>query len=304
MANRIDFIDTLKGLAILIVVAHHIPYVSLDLCGIQNCFLEDFKYIRNFIYMPFFMVLFFITSGMCSNFNKTFDEFLKKTLYVIIPCYIFCRCSHWFINAFIISRVVYYFINKYVNGDILKHIVCLALGGVACIVQGILYKHAPYHVFHALLMVWFIYIGHRYKDFILNLRYEIIASVFYLITSMFCYYYLHDIPAFESGFHVTIMTYPLFISMAVSGTMMLTMIARIVNNKLFQYLGMMSIVIFCVHFDFLKILISKYGYMLHNLDNFKTAICFIIIFLLTSVFSWFIAKLLDNKYGKYLIGKY
>lgn len=153
-------------------------------------------------------------------------------------------------------------------------------------------------------MVWFIYIGHRYKDFILNLRYEIIASVFYLITSMFCYYYLHDIPAFESGFHVTIMTYPLFISMAVSGTMMLTMIARIVNNKLFQYLGMMSIVIFCVHFDFLKILISKYGYMLHNLDNFKTAICFIIIFLLTSVFSWFIAKLLDNKYGKYLIGKY
>lgn len=304
MSKRIHYIDTLKGIAILIVVAHHIPYVSLDLCGIQNCFLENFKYVRNFIYMPFFMVLFFITSGMCTNFEKSFDEFLKKTLYVIIPCYIFCRCSHWFINAYIISRLIYYFINKYVKGDVFKQIICLTLGGGACFFQGNISHHAPYQCFHALLMVWFIFLGHRYKNVLLNVHYEIAACFVYVVTVVLCYVHLHDIPAFESGFHVSIFTYPLFILLAVSGTMMMTMVARILDNKIFRYIGMMSIVVFCVHFDFLKILFQKTGHILNDMSYTGSIFYCLLIFLTTSIFSVVIAKVLDNKYGKCLIGKF
>lgn len=304
MSKRINCIDTLKGIAILIVVAHHLPYVSLDLYGIRNCFLEDFKYIRNFIYMPFFMVLFFITSGMCTNFERFFDEFLKKTLYVIIPCYIFCRCSHWFINAFIISRLVYYFINKYVKGDIFKHIICLTLGGAACLSQGNISHHAPYQSFHALLMVWFIFLGHRYRNMLLNVHYEIAACFVYVITAVLCYIHLHDIPAFESGFHVSIITYPLFILLAVSGTMMMTMVARILDNKILRYIGMMSMVVFCVHFDFLKILIRIAGHILNDMSYTGSIFYCLLIFLTTSIMSMVIAKILDNKYGKYLIGKF
>lgn len=73
-SQRIDWIDVAKGIAILLMVAGHttIP-----------------KFISNFIW-SFHMPLFFIASGLCTNWEVRYCDFLKKkSISLLIPFLIY-----------------------------------------------------------------------------------------------------------------------------------------------------------------------------------------------------------------------
>ena len=86
--HRDSSIDVMKGILILLVILNHITGVALKL-GMENKTV-NVLHICRYLYIPFFMPAFFIITGYCSNFNKSFKAIVIngiKTL--ILPSVVF-----------------------------------------------------------------------------------------------------------------------------------------------------------------------------------------------------------------------
>ena len=82
--ERLSYLDVAKGLGILLVVLHHIVNVCNRL-GLNNTTLQLLDR-QNVLYCCFFMQMFFMVSGYCTNFNKPFKSFLlSRTKTLLVP---------------------------------------------------------------------------------------------------------------------------------------------------------------------------------------------------------------------------
>lgn len=146
--KRIEYIDLMKGLCILIVVALHFKLFPEQ---------SSLNYMRGAISIR----LYFFLSGI---FYKTYKGFIdlciKKinkliipliffsTLYLVIglfskwlshgllfqqtsfSTFLFNNYPLWFLKALFIANLLYYFIFRYIPNDIIKTFICLALSWV------------------------------------------------------------------------------------------------------------------------------------------------------------------------------
>ena len=303
--ERIKYIDTLKGILIIMVVAHHIPYFALDILGFNNDFFSSFKYLRQFIYGPFFMTTFFVCTGMCSNFDKPFVVFAKGVVKVAIPTYILLRYTHWFIDAFIISKILYWLIHKYIHNNYYKFLIVVMLAIIGCVLHNdrLYYEFFSWH--HGVEMVFFVYIGHQWKNALQKTNYTILASILYIGIAVICFFYFQNIPSFEQGFHVTYRTLVPFLFISVSGVMMSIGIAKLIDNPFLQFVGRMSIVVFLMHLVLMPHVIARFRNMInsYNGNSLGSFLIFMLIWLITTGLCLIIAKVLDHKYLRWIIGK-
>lgn len=77
--NRIDYLDTLKGIAIILVLMGHIiQYIFWN--SSANFFSDDiFKYIYGF-HMPLFMLICGFLTNLSLKKHLKYSEFIKKEL--------------------------------------------------------------------------------------------------------------------------------------------------------------------------------------------------------------------------------
>lgn len=303
--NRIGYIDTLKGFLMLVVVAHHVPYYALRVYHCENEFFSSFMFAREFVYMPYFMTAFFVCTGMCSNFEKPFADFAKGVVRIAIPSYLILRHTQWFIDAFIVSKLLYWLINKYVTNRYLKFAVVLALAVLGCALHGGKFFYEAYAWHHGLTMLLFIYIGHHLRDFLTNKRHVWVAAIAYVVLALACFLIWADIPYFEKVFHVTYITFVPFVIISLCGVMMSIGIARLIDNRLLQFIGKRSLVFFLMHLVILLHIIPRFKGLVNGTNGnlLASILVFVLIWLVVSALCLLVAKLLDHPNLKWLVGK-
>lgn len=81
--NRLSYIDSAKGILIIIVIMHHLPQVAIRICEIDSDNLQIMDS-YSFLYCSFFMQAFFFITGFCTSFEKEFSEFFLRNFKTII----------------------------------------------------------------------------------------------------------------------------------------------------------------------------------------------------------------------------
>lgn len=137
--DRIRWVDTAKGLLILLVVMGHIS-VIMRMHFSENINIVSYYDIPHSYIRSFFMQAFFFLTGFTSSFNKSMRVFFGNMLKTVILPYItlslftkilgviflgeslwyelegevtfFLLENFWFIHALIISKILYYIFNK------------------------------------------------------------------------------------------------------------------------------------------------------------------------------------------------
>ena len=129
--SRLSYIDIAKGILISIVLFHHISFQA-NLVGLHNgCIQWNFTFLP--LYASWFMPAFFIITGYCSNFNRSFKSFALDNIATLVwPMLLFYILTslfkvhslssysiitdlsngiNWFLTALFISKFFYYFVN-------------------------------------------------------------------------------------------------------------------------------------------------------------------------------------------------
>lgn len=109
-----------------------------------------------------------------------------------------------------------------------------------------------------------------------------------------------NIPALNYGFKVHMKDIPLYLVLSISGSCIIFLTSSIiVKNKLFEWFGKNSLIIYIVHVPFLNLFYTMYSKFIHV--NVLLAVTIYITTLFSSVL---VAILLNTRRLKFIIGKF
>lgn len=211
MSQRIEYLDIAKGLLILLVLLDHICWQVIN-NNIHNRLVDEtMNYF--FLFTPFFMSAFFLITGICSNYNKTFTEFIcNKTKTLLIPALflgviqnilysilttpetleiksiirmflkmitqiIYNGGQYWFLAAIFISNILFWLTQKYIKQNCYKLIIITFLFCIGSILH---FQNIPniWSIQQALLLLPFIYIGFLLKSKKIGLKHSYITILY------------------------------------------------------------------------------------------------------------------------------
>lgn len=320
--TRYNYIDIIKGLLIFIVIIHHI-------IGLMNNYGYPILILEK-LYVPFFMPAFFVVTGFCSNFNKPKSVFLKTELKrLLIPSVCFFIINRffimlidgtltsynvfkygaklilsggsWFLIALLVSKMIYYFINSKFNKKkcMILSTVGLGIASLACWI-GIF---EVWYIWHALGLMIFISVGQILKKIKITLVHFIFAAVTYVCYVMILVLFDIHIPRITSQFSMYPWEILHFFVGAVSGTIIVWCVGIVIHkNKILEYFGKNSLVVFLTHWIILKAIISVATDT--NINYILSPYVFLIItFIVICAICALLVELINMKYFKWMIGK-
>lgn len=306
---RIPYIDVAKGLLIITLVLHHIPYIILERnAGLHNAFVECLHEVRWYIYGPYFMSAFFLITGMCSNFKKDFKTFIQDgAVSLLIPVLVLGQGGQfWFITALFVGRLFYWVITNYISNKFVRASIIIITALLGCIANNDTLQSEPLSWQHAALAVLFLFIGNEYKAYFQKNKYLLLGSALYVALSVTLFTLNRDIPWFEAGMHVSYLTFCPFLLLAVSGSCIPLILAKhLTKVPLIEFIGKHSIVVYLTHIPIVLFLVSHlYGSILEANSNIIKSICIVGFILVATVSACtLLAKCLDNKYLRWTMGK-
>ena len=338
--KRIAYIDVAKGLLILSVVLHHNILSSYSMSYNQNemtAFLQEFQY---YLWIPFFMPAFFVLTGYSSNFDKPFKPFMSSLImtigcplffFDIIPYNIetfqkvslsewlaqvpltllrFFRYSFWFLRVFFVAKLLYWLINKY-GKEMVRNVVCFLLFIFACIVVLLGYGE---HGMHSLMALFYISVGKQCRQYKAFEDFKIgnIAVLLYIAITMVLFL-LHRQSPYMTNEIVMSDAWDIFILplLAISGSIGIISLAKRINkNKILEYIGKYSLVIYCVHMlpylgRIYKMMLDDIGIQINltNSDCATTLLYMSSLFIYTVCVCCIIAFIIDRPYLRIMMGK-
>ena len=327
MKKRIEYIDILRGICIVYMIAGHIDF---------KC-IEFDHYIHAF-HMP----IFFIVSGLFYKDNTKIDYIVKLIKKLIIPYFIWTLIfliidnltfigTHtgfknglsiilttnnenipiagalWFLTAFFISNVIYYFISK-ISVETIKTILCFIIMLIGVYLYRITNINLWWSLNSALVGVGLLELGYQFKKYNL-LEKTIIKSNILLILMII----INTIVIMLTGYvNMRTNTYPIIIlfiaNLLLSLIVYLNISKRleIINivSKPLKLLGKESIIPLCLN----QVVILLYTtviekIILHGNYNKYIIIIRLFILLLSLITVFFLTKLMSNTKLKKLFGK-
>lgn len=332
--TRLHWVDIAKGLLIIMVVVHHLPYVAqlydhsskIDCMGAVNC-----------LFVSYFMAAFFILTGFCSSFDrKTKDFLLRNVKTILLPGALFTILLHWFF--LLVARD--FTLSHWLDTDVLKKI--LLYGSEWWFLSSLFCAKLIYYVLHKLIRIPWV-IG------LVTLMFMVLGIWlysqdytdywFYQHTLAFCPfiafgYWLkshqailtNNLLAFGCGGVVVVlsilayagtglpdihMTFnmvhsvplvPLALVYAVFGSLLVFRISQIINkSRALEYVGRNTLVIYMFHADIESVFLS------HVLIFDTTALnviaaCFTAI--VTLAIALLASKIINTKYLHWMLGKF
>ena len=340
-SKRISYIDVARGLLILSVVLHHnilSSYYSIPQHQNETInFLQEFQY---YMWIPFFMPAFFVLTGYSSNFDKPFKPFISSLVmaigcplffFDIIPYNIetfqklnltdwlaqmpwtlqrFFRYSAWFLRTFFVAKLLYWLINRYCKEKV-KNVICFLLFIFACI--AVLLGHGE-HGMHSLMALFYISVGKLCKQYGVFEDFKIgnIAVLLYIAITMVLFLLHRQSPYMTNEIIMSdawdIFTLPI---LAISGSIGTMNIAKRINkNKILEYIGKYSLIIYCVHLlPYLGILFNLELESLGIDVDLSTAGCLQTLLYMSTRFIFIvvacclIAFIIDRPYLRIMMGK-
>ena len=323
--QRYKFIDVAKGILIICVFTGHLNWLAVGK-GISSSYIGTIDEIAR-VWSSFFMAAFFFISGYCSNFNKEYRTFFLNDLrslivpsitLAILPIGIiwaftgqwdlssirpyhlvrFISC-HWFLPALFWAKQIHFFCRKI--GIVSCTIVYLILG---CI--GVFLSHRVMDYWwmqHSFIFVIFIFFGEQFKVRRISLG-NIWYLIFYIILFVLLRIILKNELVVTSGVYINCWEYPLFILIALAGTLGLMYLSKLINtNKVLERLGKSSLVIYCLHFSLIQVFFITFRSSLNALNSHTILLALLALYIFAFTGALIIERIFDTKYLRWIIGK-
>jgi len=309
--KRIEWLDIMKGLAILLVVYGHI---------LQNEKVVDVIYM---IHLPIFMFV----SGLLYKEEKLKNNVIKKTKSILIPYFFFSMCClmyfylienrfrniqltplqsisgiifgyydylgfnvHlWYLSFFFMTIIIYNAIENITNIKIARGVFILL---------GIVYLfYQPNHMFFSLdrfdLMMFF-GLGSCFSDIVLKKQYvEKKKSISFIFIFLIC-----------SGICVYLKNF--YYIVACLGILISAILSKAIEKKevLLKKIGKISLVILCVHGPIYRVLIKIFSIIANqNMDLIRTNFIYCSIIVLITLIICYAVYSVIEKVFPILVGK-
>ena len=251
---------------------------------------------------------------------------------LIIDCYgerwSFLVESYWFLTALFVAKVAVFFLHKLTKNNNLM----VLGGGILFVIAGIAiseyYSGTPepshwhnwFHYRNGLCMAVFLTIGSYLKKYQIVERYGIKIGIGYCV--LYCITYLMLLLGVPGSQYLAAPNYthyldpnlnnvngflliPSYLFYCTAGSIMVFRIAqKIKNSKMFEYFGRTSLIIYCVHFTFLKLSIDILSDYMSVSGIFTSGVFWGIVAIVTLTASALMAMLFERKPFNYLIGKF
>ena len=283
---RVVWIDTAKGICILLVVLQH---ASIYL-GVDYPFKRDF--------LTFRMPLYFILSGLFFKTYEGFAGFAKRKINKLIIPYVFffivgsviipyllyqafgikiwfysnyglegvkylftekamCNPAIWFLACLFEVNIIFYVIQIIASRFQKKELVIVLISmitGITGILLYVCHINLPYTIDSALTATPFFFFGWYLRNYTSFLSWEnslktfIIATVFVLFFFLVVHNFNHGALYIKSNSYGGLLGMLELYPYGIIGTLMVLSISRIIGKvPVLSYLGRYSIIVLCVH---------------------------------------------------------
>lgn len=330
MKQRDHTIDIAKGLLIFFVVWFHMKTILGGSCGLEHP-MFNVLHMAYKGYSIFFMPAFFFITGYCSNFDKTFKDFLMSNIKGIlipmvvlnvIPCLLsfsieglwylvtwgnwLYGLSFWFLPVLFVAKMMFWSIARLIQGKwLMLSVLLVCFAGAILFVQFDLLPNYWYWK-SALAYVFFLGIGYLFKHEVSvekQVDWMQIGTCIYVVILGFVLWL--DLPVWYLGLVLscTFTQMPLFLVAATTGTLAVLYIARLISNSIvLEYLGRASLVIYCGHW-FIGQHLGKYIARFFFPDsNVKAFVFCVLIVALTlcccCIYNYIFQRLITNRWLK------
>lgn len=334
MPGRIDYLDTYKGILIIVVIFHHISF-QIDVAGINDS-VRSFNMILLPTYCSWFMPAFFLITGYCSNFNKPFPTFLSSQLRTLLwPSFTFFLIIHlfrsailndftvfinsfslipimgfnWFLTALFISKILYYGIVRIWGNSSYRFISLLFLAFCAIYMNDInLFGENYLHHRHALYLSFFLCTGHLIKELqgAKLIKYIQIFAYLFLPIVLLAMKINGVLPGIAGiWINFSMIQVPFHMLTAITGSCFILIIAQLVSkskkSQFVNYVGINSLLFYLVHIDILRGTMLFASHFL-NPSSLLQVVCFdILIILLTLFICSMLVYIFNRKYLRLLV---
>lgn len=334
-ANRILWIDELKGFAIILVMCGHAIFPELLKVELYSFHIPLFFFLSGYVFSTrkyngfkeflkskmrsllipllsfsiFIFVFDFIVKYLILN---VYD--LRRILFEIPGFFIqirgtFLGGSIWFLPCLFVTEIIFYFIIKFTNNNKFKILVCIIFSAIVGYVYfRYINKLLPWSVDAALTATFFLGLGYLSKeckekfDKIVSIRIAIILVVLNIFTAYLNYRIFGervDLYACKQG---NILLY--YIS-AISGIYMCISIKRLLKkNDILTIVGKNSLIYYCMHGSIFTVFTAILACFtsVDDYDFAKALITGIIMVMLASIIIYFVSDFI-NKKCPFILGK-
>lgn len=323
MKQRDTTLDCIKGILILFLLLYHTIDISKLWLGVSSSYLLSFE-VGQFLVTSSWMSIFFIVTGICSNFDIDVKTYIIKTLKgIYLPTLFFAILSAviksvclsdfspirglislhnlstcfdlWFIAALLISKTLYYFIQKskckkyYLQS---LYFFFTALGALSH------EYNLPNYFYHqqALLMLPMLYIGQLIREYkaLVYRKILFVLGILYPILLFFLRYYHIHIPKNVAVVSLTWEELPLYCIVCTFGFCFYYMIAYTIRNALLSYIGKQTLAIYCMNFVFIEFTLRAL-YNIISIDSYPSTLLVIAV---TTAVSGYLGILISEGYKR------
>lgn len=332
MKERLHYIDIMKGITMLVVVFHHVLWITADIKGVTNntvLFLSGWQDMLASFIMP----AFFFCTGFCSSFDKPFKSFfISNFKSLLIPSLtvgiafelIYGRalelpatlnmCMHqgfmffWFLYALFYGKMLFWLLNKFVKDwrAVILILLGLAFVGTACNDHNVLgWNFMQYRQTFNLLL--YLGIGYYFKSIKQQDKILLWSSVAFVMGVIVSRIIPFTIPKVTAGFNCTLPEEPVHIFFALTGTFLILWLSKKIDKCLWlEEIGKKSLIIYVIHNAIIE---HTTGLVFHDwlngTSNIILSLLIILIMITVATAStYYICVLLNTKYLKWSLGKF
>lgn len=329
--KRIVFIDITKAIAVISMVTLHITMGIESVVPKQT--IQPYSDLQQYIFLTWFMAVFFVVTGYCSNYSKPFKPFLKSliisvglpifffdilvvniTNFITLPTseafYLlpfsllrFFRYSFWFLRALFVAKLMYWAINKILNNRVVPILgvilILYILAGIA-----VLYGHGE-HGCHSIMALALIATGDyvRKNNLLENKMICWGSLIIHIICITTMYVFSYSPPRIQNSILIhNCFDIPLLYIISVSGSIGIMFLSKIIGkNNILEYIGRYSLVIYCFHF-----IVNKLPFSYFISENSSLSYCLVYLIchtIVTISLCCLFAFVFDRKYLRIVIGK-
>lgn len=337
--KRLKYIDVAKGVLIFMVIYSHTNNLAIA-SGVNNEIIDNFIPKTKF-FMPFFMPAFFIIAGMCSNYHKNFKEFaLSNAKALLIPAVlllfvrIFVKYSltgtfstfewhgltspafivnlgryNWFLTSLFVTKMMFYAVLHGIDNFKKRIALVLIIHFTGVFLYNVKGSNIIYYNFyfyqHALVYLLFVEIGYDlYKGNLKSYGLKLNSIIFFIV--YICYLsFGRSVPSITYIIRLPMIDIIPHLFMSVCGSLMLIEFSKKLDSYTgLQDFGKNSLVIYCLHFQFMFSYYQIFKEQLNGMGVHHTITALIIMYVFTAYGCLWFSKALNAKYFKWILGKF
>ncbi len=335
--KRIKYIDIAKGVLICcLIYGHMLIFARAD--GYNDLVMPIMqKSVK--LYNAFFMQTFFIITGFCSSFNKTFVRFLWGNLKsLIIPSVIMVMISYiiqqlfmnhtqyigpslnivswltlggpWFVISMFWAKMIYWGVVKLAIRTQLIVLGLLYLIGIALNILDIIPNYSFHR--HTLLMLPYLFVGCYFKNHMDTVnRWLFPVGLFGAVSIVIQFVIAHYVDSYHiptHDFYISInKTFYIHIINAISGSAFVLWLSRKINQShILETLGKGTLLIYLWDGLINRIVIRIFPPPFHNSDSILLCVFYhaTVFILMLVVFYILIRCIYGTKYLSWIVGKW